>query len=95
MIEYRQLVADYDEYCYVGFCMGMWVLPMMLAKKEDAIDASELFADMKDEEAVKAVIAKNHELQNKAFKNNLHIKMVMSGNYHEMLRRGFFKKYEL
>ena len=89
----RQLLKDYDEYCYVGFCMGMWVLPLMLAKKDDAIGAEELFADMDDEKAVEAAVARNNELQKKAFKNNLHIKMVMSGNYHEMLSRGFFKKY--
>lgn len=86
-------MKDYDERCYVGFVMGMWVLPMMLANKEDAIAPEELFADMNDPEELKASVAKNHELQKKAFKNNLHIKMVMSGNYHEMIRRGFFEKF--
>lgn len=86
-------MKDYDERCYVGFAMGMWVLPMMLANKEDAIAADDLFADMNDPEAIKAAVAKSQELQKKAFKNNLHIKMVMSGNYHEMIQRRFFEKY--
>ena len=91
---FRQLVKDYDHYCYVGFAMALWVLPVLLAKPEDRMDQNDFEGeeafDPGNEEKMKEMMEKATKKLVNGFHSEPYIKTALAGNFLEMIERGFF-----
>ena len=44
----RQLIKDYDRFNFIGFLQVLWILPMLLASKEDTIGTDDFNIDPND-----------------------------------------------
>ncbi len=85
----RQLLSDFDDRCYVGFWFATLGLPLVLARKEDALGAGDVFtgdfSDPRKEEELRS----NME---RAVRNEPQIKLMIGGAFADMLRRGVFER---
>lgn len=70
--------------------MALWILPLMLADKEDKLGQDDFSGDWGDEENALRLMAKTKEMYLKAVKNTPQIKFVLAGNFIEVIKSGFF-----
>ncbi len=92
---FRQLLKDYDEYCYVGFQMALWILPTILMPVDLSFSQDEFkFEDIQDEAKMAEVMKEFEGRINEAYNRSPQIRIVMSGNMIEVLERGHFKQYQ-
>ena len=87
----RQLLKDYQTFCYAGFLQSMLIVPTVLVKKEDALGQDVMAGDLTDPEVAEEMMRKATEKQKVAFRNEPQIKVVIAGNFLDMIERGIFK----
>ena len=84
-------MKDYQKFCYVGFIMAMMIVPSVLVKKEDAFGQEVMSGDLSDPKVVEEMMRKAQESQKVGFKKEPQVKVVIAGNFLEMIERGIFK----
>ena len=87
----RQLKKDYERHVFYGFVMALWVLPTVLAKKEDAIGQEDYEGDFTDPKVMEAMMEKFREIAKSMFHNQPQTKKVLQGLFLEMVDYGILK----
>ena len=82
---YRQLLKDYDHYCLAGFWFATMALPLVLAKKEDALGQQKKEDPELDP---KEAGRRTQERIERSIRNEPQIKVMVAGGFLETLRRG-------
>ena len=81
----RQLLKDYDHYCLAGFWFATMALPLVLAKKEDALGQQKKEDPELDP---KEAGRRTQERIERSIRNEPQIKVMVAGGFLETLRRG-------
>ena len=84
-------MKDFNHYAFIGFFFSFIALPAILAKREDAIGQEEM-AISEDPEQTKKASENIHEMGIRAAKNQPQVKIMLSGIFHDMIKRGVFSK---
>ena len=87
----RQLLKDFDKYCFAGFLFAAVGLPVVLAKKEDILSREEVTNyDEDGHEDPEAGAAADSKFE-RGIRNEPQIKVMVGGTFVDMLKRGVFK----
>lgn len=84
-------MADYHRKCPAGFLTSIFMLPGVLAKKEDAFSPEDVLGDWSNRDEAQKMADKIVEKAKLIFQNQPILKVFIKGNFLEMVRRGFFK----
>ncbi len=57
---FRELLADFDRYSFLGLINSMYIVPPFYVKKEDSIDQSDMDIDWNDKEQVRIHFTMNN-----------------------------------
>ncbi len=88
-LNFRQLLSDFDDRCYVGFWFATLGLPLVLSRKEDALGAGDVFTGDFSDPRKEEELRRNME---RAVRNEPQIKLMIGGAFADMLRRGVFER---
>ena len=71
--------------------MALWVLPIVLATRKDAIGQDDYSGDMTDPKVIEEMMEKFREVAKQMFDNQPQSKKVIQGLFLEMIDYGIFK----
>ncbi len=88
---YRQLLKDYNTYSFVGFWFAFFGLPLVLAKKEDAIGQETFSGDITNPEQAQDITDRAVTKMLRAVQNEPQLKIMLHSAFMEMIKRGVFR----
>ncbi len=85
---FRQLLADFDRCAFVGFWFALRSLPVIMARREDAPGLDLVSGDISKRSGVESILAKLRCQIRAAVANEPQIKIMLLGNFLDMISRG-------
>ena len=84
-------MKDFNDHAFIGFWFAMIALPMVLAKKEDAVGQEVFSGDPSDPDRVEEMSLDARKKMEQAIRNEPQIKVMLGGTFLDMMKRGIFK----
>ena len=86
-----QLKKDYDRFSFHGFHASVTKLPNILANKDNAKSEDLVKYDFSDPNDVEKMMRRARDRLKTMYANTPQIKIMIGGNFLEMVDRGLFK----